>query len=270
MNIELLKKLAFVADIMTSFGLGKQAHKISDYSEILELSPEILDEISSEISLFHDTGIDIFTPTLKSTSLEYACKVLGIKYKYLPRYYDPDPYYGGYIYEDDLETDTQADFMCFNAYKDKEYLMLLYFYVYFLDFIYGHNLEVIIYYIDNEGTQSMKDEVNFVFISPRSYYSREANKIPRPYARIYTSGKKILSLNIKEMDWEKMKEVFKDEYQEYPAEENNSHLVHKKNSNNSESYGKYEGTYVQDVAGYSDNVIDDAFDGDSDAYWNID
>ncbi len=35
-------------------------------------------------------------------------------------------------------------------------------------------------------------------------------------------------------------------------------------------YGKYAGTYAQDVAGYSDEVIDDAFDGDPDAYWNID
>ena len=35
-------------------------------------------------------------------------------------------------------------------------------------------------------------------------------------------------------------------------------------------YGKYAGTYAQDVAGYSDDVIDDAFDGDPDAYWNID
>lgn len=35
-------------------------------------------------------------------------------------------------------------------------------------------------------------------------------------------------------------------------------------------YGEYADTYAQDVAGYSDDVIDDAFDGDPDAYWNID
>ena len=35
-------------------------------------------------------------------------------------------------------------------------------------------------------------------------------------------------------------------------------------------YGEYAGTYAQDVAGYSDDAIDDAFDGDPDAYWNID
>ena len=35
-------------------------------------------------------------------------------------------------------------------------------------------------------------------------------------------------------------------------------------------YGEYEGSYAQDVMGYSDDVINDAFDGDPDAYWNID
>lgn len=35
------------------------------------------------------------------------------------------------------------------------------------------------------------------------------------------------------------------------------------------SYGKYKGTYVQDIEGY-DDFIDDALDGHPDAYWNID
>lgn len=35
-------------------------------------------------------------------------------------------------------------------------------------------------------------------------------------------------------------------------------------------YGEYSGTYAQDVAGLSDDVIDDAFEGDPEAYWNID
>lgn len=36
------------------------------------------------------------------------------------------------------------------------------------------------------------------------------------------------------------------------------------------NYGEYAGSYAQDAEGYSDDVIDDAFDGDPDAYWNID
>lgn len=35
-------------------------------------------------------------------------------------------------------------------------------------------------------------------------------------------------------------------------------------------FGKYVGSYAQDVMGYSDEAIDDAFEGDPDAYWNID
>lgn len=35
-------------------------------------------------------------------------------------------------------------------------------------------------------------------------------------------------------------------------------------------YGEYAGSYAQDVMGYSDDVISDVFEGDPDAYWNID
>lgn len=36
------------------------------------------------------------------------------------------------------------------------------------------------------------------------------------------------------------------------------------------TYERYCGTYAQDVAGYSDDDIDTIFDGEPDAYWNID
>ena len=36
------------------------------------------------------------------------------------------------------------------------------------------------------------------------------------------------------------------------------------------TFGKYAGTYAQDVAGFSDEVIDVAFEGDPEVYWNID
>lgn len=42
------------------------------------------------------------------------------------------------------------------------------------------------------------------------------------------------------------------------------------NSNEYETYSKYRGSYVQDVEGYSDQFIDDVFEGQVDAYWNID
>ncbi len=37
-----------------------------------------------------------------------------------------------------------------------------------------------------------------------------------------------------------------------------------------EIYERYNGSYAQDVEGWSDQDIDDVFDGDPDAYWNID
>ena len=57
----------------------------------------------------------------------------------------------------------------------------------------------------------------------------------------------------------------KDEVQEYDCSSSNYY-----DDDYGTSYGKYAGTYAQDVEGYSDDVIDDAFDGDPDAYWNID
>lgn len=57
----------------------------------------------------------------------------------------------------------------------------------------------------------------------------------------------------------------KDAAQEYDCSSNNYY-----DDDYGTSYGEYAGTYAQDVEGYSDDVIDDAFDGDPDAYWNID
>ena len=37
-----------------------------------------------------------------------------------------------------------------------------------------------------------------------------------------------------------------------------------------QTYNDYNGTYVQDVEGWSDQLINDALDGEPDAYWNID
>jgi hypothetical protein len=35
-------------------------------------------------------------------------------------------------------------------------------------------------------------------------------------------------------------------------------------------YENYKGSYAQDVMGFSDETINDAFEGDPDMYWNID
>jgi len=36
------------------------------------------------------------------------------------------------------------------------------------------------------------------------------------------------------------------------------------------TFENYKGSYAQDIEGYSDQDIDDIFDGDPDMYWNID
>ena len=36
------------------------------------------------------------------------------------------------------------------------------------------------------------------------------------------------------------------------------------------TYERYNGSYAQDVEGWSEQDIDDVFDGDPEAYWNID
>jgi hypothetical protein len=36
------------------------------------------------------------------------------------------------------------------------------------------------------------------------------------------------------------------------------------------TYERYNGSWAQDVEGYSDDDIDTIFDGDPSAYWNID
>lgn len=65
--------------------------------------------------------------------------------------------------------------------------------------------------------------------------------------------------------------------QERKVVENSSKKISVDDDNNNDwnddygsHYGKYAGTYAQDIAGFSDDVIDDAFEGDPDAYWNID
>lgn len=37
-----------------------------------------------------------------------------------------------------------------------------------------------------------------------------------------------------------------------------------------DTYNEYSGTYAQDIEGYSDQIINEAFDGEPEAYWNID
>ena len=52
-------------------------------------------------------------------------------------------------------------------------------------------------------------------------------------------------------------------------DEDNDEDIHGEPNEDSPTYRRYTGTYAQDEAGWSDQMIDDALDGDPDAYWNI-
>jgi len=54
------------------------------------------------------------------------------------------------------------------------------------------------------------------------------------------------------------REIKDENYREYCDEKEN------------DTYNEYNGTYAQDVMGFSDQTISDAFEGDPDACWNVD
>lgn len=55
-----------------------------------------------------------------------------------------------------------------------------------------------------------------------------------------------------------------------PEYDNNDGYEYCDGYDNEETYDCYHGSYVQDVEDWSDQDIDDVFDGDPEAYWNID
>ena len=62
-------------------------------------------------------------------------------------------------------------------------------------------------------------------------------------------------------------EEAKEDFENYLEHNQQNHVT---DNSCDDEYGKYAGTYAQDVAGYSDDDIDTIFDGDPSAYWNID
>lgn len=65
---------------------------------------------------------------------------------------------------------------------------------------------------------------------------------------------------------EQFADKYQEEYEDWDnLEDEDWEVYHEK-----PTYGRYAGSWAQDVEGYSDNDIDDIFDGDPLAYWNID
>lgn len=91
------------------------------------------------------------------------------------------------------------------------------------------------------------------------YISEEViEEIKVSYSDFKISEEGVNKLNEKYEQWEGEQEDYEEEYDDYD------------DYNERESYGKYAGSYAQDVEGLSDDFIDDVLDGEPDAYWNID
>lgn len=101
------------------------------------------------------------------------------------------------------------------------------------------------------------------------------------YWRVYdTNDRNISSKPLNELEeigtWDDTSSVYRniydnvddDEYEE--DDDSNEEYPHDDYDNDEPTYGKYSGSYAQDVMGYSDDDIDTIFDGDPNAYWNID
>ena len=65
------------------------------------------------------------------------------------------------------------------------------------------------------------------------------------------------------------KDSFQSKYKEWLAEEENEE-EEDISYYSKPSFGRYAGSYAQDIAGLSDDFISDALDGFPEAYWNID
>ena len=63
-----------------------------------------------------------------------------------------------------------------------------------------------------------------------------------------------------------LQHIFKDFEEDYAEDDYYEGL----DDDDTPTYDRYGGSYAQDVMGYSDDDIDTIFDGDPDAYWNID
>lgn len=61
----------------------------------------------------------------------------------------------------------------------------------------------------------------------------------------------------------------KNKYKNYSNTESN-HSYNNSYSRYGGTYSEFTGSYAQDCMGYDDETINDAFEGDPDAYWNID
>lgn len=83
----------------------------------------------------------------------------------------------------------------------------------------------------------------------------DAKEMKRYSSRFFLSSEAKSEIAKKEAKEERQASAHSDSYNSYE---------------NEWTYSKYRGSYAQDEMGFSDQTIDDAFEGDPDNYWNID
>lgn len=140
-------------------------------------------------------------------------------------------------------------------------------------------------FFDKEGNDisfiSGKDKI-------QEYYDNDRKKNPEKYAKwgiINEEGEEVLPLiydNIwnfygknrysttVEKDGETSLVYFHDLNPSLPIRGISKRSYYGASDDYNAHYGEYSGSYAQDVMNYSDETINDAFEGDPDAYWNID
>ena len=95
------------------------------------------------------------------------------------------------------------------------------------------------------------------------------------YKQAFNSNERIIfSKPLNEIDergvWDETSSIYRDIYDYDEGDEYDEYYDDNLSDYEEPTYEKYNGSYAQDEMGYSDDDIDTIFDGDPDAYWNID
>lgn len=129
----------------------------------------------------------------------------------------------------------------------------------------------------------MFDDKNDLIANPE--WKKEEQEVPSKWGIINEKGEEVLPMEYDniwkffgknrystrvEKDGKSWQVYFHDLNPDLPKRANSRHTYSRNYDDYGSNYGEYAGSYAQDVMGYSDDVINDAFDGDPDAYWNID
>jgi len=199
---------------------------------------------------FKDVRIGINTYIDKSEYLQYSFKVLEIPFNLFTFKSE---------YGEVVKPPSEIN-VYFGILID---IKIIYFLTYILKEIYNDEINIYISYFKNPRTKQSE-------IICGSYITNNKN-ISRPI-NVY----EILGLYIEDINIKEFSSIFPntnisdDEYCNDPNYIDRENNYDDNDFLREKTYGKYSGSYAQDVEGLSDDFIDDVLDGEPSAYWNID